>query len=142
MVTRNNVPKTRGRPFAPGNPGRPKGARHKTTLLAEKLMQADAESIVKAVISAAQAGDIGACKLILNRIAPVQKDRVRFTMPKVETAGDAARAMTSVIGAVADGVVSPSEAEAISRVIASFVAALEISDFEARLSRLELRVAA
>jgi hypothetical protein len=39
---RNNAAKTRGRPFEPGNPGRPKGARHKATLLAERLMQAGA----------------------------------------------------------------------------------------------------
>ncbi len=48
---RNNGPTTRGRPFAQGNPGRPKGARHRTTLLAEKLMQSDAKAIVEAVLA-------------------------------------------------------------------------------------------
>ena len=32
---RNGRVVSRGRPFAKGNPGRPRGARHKTTVLAE-----------------------------------------------------------------------------------------------------------
>jgi hypothetical protein len=139
---RKNGAKTpRGRPFTAGNPGRPRGARNKVTVLAEKLMTDSAESIVKAAISAAQAGDIGACKLILDRIAPIAKDRVTFPMAKVATAADASRAMTDVIAAVSTGAISPAEGEAVSRIISAFVAALEISDFEQRLSRLELRVA-
>ncbi len=49
-----------------GNPaGKPKGARHKTT-----LMQDDAERIVNAVITAACNGDMTAAKIILDRICP------------------------------------------------------------------------
>jgi hypothetical protein len=140
---RKNAGKTpRGRPFAPGNPGRPKGARHKTTILAEKLMQADAEAIVKAVIDAAKGGDMTAAKIVLDRIAPVQKDRTAFRMRDLVTAADASRAMSDVITAVAAGTISPSEGEAVSRIVASFVSTLEAGDFEARLAALELRVAA
>jgi hypothetical protein len=139
---RKNGAKTpRGRPFTAGNPGRPRGARNKVTVLAERLMAADAEAVVRAVIDAAKAGDVGACKLILDRVAPIAKDRTAFRMAKVETAADASRAMSDVIAAVAAGTISPGEGEAVSRIISAFVAALEISDFEQRLSRLELRVA-
>jgi len=42
-----------------GNPaGKPKGARHKTTLLAERLMQDDVEKIVNAVLTAARNGNM------------------------------------------------------------------------------------
>lgn len=139
---RKNGGKTRGRPFAPGNPGRPKGARNRVTLLAERLMVADAESVVRAVIDAAKGGDVAAAKVILDRVAPIAKDRTAFRLRGLETAADAAAAMGDVIAAVAAGTISPSEGEAVSRIISAFVAALEISDFEARLSRLELRVAA
>jgi hypothetical protein len=48
--SRNNVRKTRvrgiGRPFAKGNPGRPKGARHKATVAAEALLDGEAEALV------------------------------------------------------------------------------------------------
>ena len=60
-----SAPKTRGRPFGPGNPGKPKGARHKVTMLAEKLMADDAESVVRAVLTAATEGDMVAARLVL-----------------------------------------------------------------------------
>jgi hypothetical protein len=59
-----------------GNPaGKPKGARHKTTLMAERLMQDDVENIVNAVLTAARNGDMMAAKIILDRIAPVRRSR-------------------------------------------------------------------
>jgi hypothetical protein len=52
-VTENSAKKQRGAPFRKGqsgNPsGKPKGARNRTTVLAEKLMQDDARDIVQAV---------------------------------------------------------------------------------------------
>ena len=54
VVSGNNAPKTRGRLFPPGNPGRPRGARHKTTLLAQRLMQCEAQAIVSVVVEAAK----------------------------------------------------------------------------------------
>ena len=44
----------RGGVFPPGNPGRPRGARHKTTLLAQRLMQCEAQAIVSVVVEAAK----------------------------------------------------------------------------------------
>src|ERR1700730_16479084 len=59
-----------------GNPAGPaKGTRHKITLLAEKLMQGDVENVVTAVVDAARKGDMTAAKIILDRIAPVRRDR-------------------------------------------------------------------
>jgi hypothetical protein len=67
-----------------GNPaGKPKGARHKTTLLAEKLMQDDVEKIVNAVLTAARNGDMMAAKIILDRIAPVGRSS-SFDLPRIE----------------------------------------------------------
>src|ERR1700730_10926676 len=51
-----------------GNPaGKPKGARHKATLMAERLMQDDVGEIVRAVVTAARNGDMMAAKIILDR---------------------------------------------------------------------------
>ena len=67
-----------------GNPaGKPKGARHKTTILAERLMHDDAEKIVNAVIAAACNGDMTAAKIILDRIAPVRRSS-SFDLPRIE----------------------------------------------------------
>ena len=100
-----------------GNPsGKPKGARHKTTLLAEKLMQDDAEKIVKAVIDATQKGDMTAARIVLDRIAPARRDNpVSFELPKIENAADAAKGMSAILDAVAAGDMTPSEANEVSR---------------------------
>jgi hypothetical protein len=68
-TSRKNASKTRGKPFEPGNPGKPKAARHQTTIAAEKLMQGDSEAIVRAVIDAAKGGDMTAARIVLDRIA-------------------------------------------------------------------------
>jgi hypothetical protein len=60
--------------LAPGyraNPsGKPKGTRHRATMLAEKLFDKDAAKIVRKVVAAAQAGEPWAAKLVIERIIP------------------------------------------------------------------------
>jgi hypothetical protein len=138
---RKNERKTRGRPFGPGNPGKPKGARHKTTLLAEKLMQDDAKEVVKAVIDAAKGGDMTAARLVLDRIHPPRKDGpVSFELPKIETVADALTASAAVLAAVATGDLTPGEAIDISRLIEGFVKTFEVTEIELRLRQLEGRL--
>ena len=78
-----------------GNPaGMPKGTRHRATMLAEKLMEDDAENIVRAVVSAAKAGDPTAMRLCVERLVPLRKGRpVVFDLPPVKTAADIAGAV-------------------------------------------------
>ena len=68
-----------GRPFRPGesgNPnGRPAGARNRVSALALKLMDADAEPVIVALIQAAKGGDVAAIKLVLERVAPLPRNR-------------------------------------------------------------------
>src|SRR5215204_4346329 len=54
--------------FKPGNPGRPKGARHKTTLAIEALLDGEAEALTRKAIELAKAGDLVALRLCLDRI--------------------------------------------------------------------------
>jgi hypothetical protein len=61
-----------------GNPaGMSKGTRHRATMLAEKLMEDDAENTVQAVVNAAKAGDPTAMRLCIERLVPV---RFRFAV--------------------------------------------------------------
>jgi Family of unknown function (DUF5681) len=102
-----------------GNPaGKPKGARHKTTILAERLMQDDVEKIVNAVLTAARNGDMMAAKIILDRIAPVRRGQgVFFDLPKIERSDDEVAARAAILSAVADGNLMPGEAVEISQLI-------------------------
>ena len=144
-MAENTAGKQRGKPFPKGrsgNPrGKPKGARHKTTLLAEKLMQDDAENIVNAVLTAARAGDMTAAKIVLDRIAPARRDSpVPFTLPKIKRPADAVAASAAILAAVADGRLTPGEALEVSKLIEGFVKTLEVAELEERLNELEERM--
>jgi hypothetical protein len=142
-MAENSGPNQGGRfqPGQSGNPaGKPRGARHKTTLLAEKLMQGDAADVVKKVIEAAKGGDMTAARIVLDRIAPARRDSpVTIALPKIESAADAAKAMAAILAVVASGAVTPSEADQVAKIAAAFVSTLESSEFEARLRALEKR---
>jgi hypothetical protein len=122
-----------------GNPaGKPRGARHATTVLAEKLMHDDAEEVVKAVISAAKGGDMPAARLILERIAPARKDRpINFDMPAIGAVADLPKATNAIIEAVSKGEITPSEASELGKVVDAHVKAIEVTDLNERIARLE-----
>ena len=108
LSARNNAPKTRGRPFARGNPGRPKGARHKTTLALEALLDGEAEALTRKAVEMALAGDTTAMRLCFERILPARRDRpVSFALPAIGTAADAARGAAALVQAVASGELTP-----------------------------------
>jgi hypothetical protein len=140
MAEGGNNGRTTGGRFGPGNPGRPKGARHKTTILAEKLMQADAEEVVKAVLTAAKSGDMTAARIVLDRLCPARKDNpVSFSLPKIESAADAVSAHSAILEAVVAGEITPGEAAEVSKLIDGFVKTLELAEIDERLKRLEGR---
>lgn len=139
----NSAGKQRGgfRPGQSGNPaGKPPGTRHRVTVLAEKLMADDAESVVRAVIGAAQAGDMTAARLVLDRIAPVRKGRpVPLPLPTVEDVAGVMAALGVTVQAMADGEISPDEAATIAGVLEVKRRAIETEEFETRLRALEER---
>jgi hypothetical protein len=138
--TRNNAERTRGRPFERGNPGRPRGARNRATIAAEALLDGEAEALTRRAIELALAGDGSALRLCLERLVPARRDRpIAFELPAIETASDASRAMGAILVAVAAGDVTPSEAEAVGKLIETHLRALEATEFERRLGALEGR---
>ena len=141
---RNNGTTTEGRnpdgTFAPGNPGRPRGARHKTTLAIEELLDGEAEALTRKAIELAKGGDMAALRLCLERIAPARKDApVRFHLPAINSAREAAEAASAVLAAVSEGEITPVEGAAVMALLEQYRRALEASDFEARISALEER---
>jgi len=136
--SRNNVAKTRGRPFAKGNPGRPKGARHRATVLAEMLFDGGAEALSRKAIELALAGDTVALRLCIERILPPRRERVvAFSLPLVRSAADVAGAMAAVVEAAATGTILPGEAAEFGKILETYMRALEVTQFEQRLRLLE-----
>jgi len=124
--------------FGPGNTGKPKGARHKTTLAIEGLLDGQAEALTQAAIDKALSGDTVALRICLDRIAPARKDAaVSFDMPAIETMEDATNAARAIVRAVADGDVTPLEAATVMTVVDQFRRALETTEIERRITALE-----
>jgi hypothetical protein len=124
--------------FGPGNPGRPKGARHKVTVAAQALLDGEAEALTRKAVEMALSGDAAALRLVLERVVPPRKDSpVAFTLPPVTSAADAAAAMASIINAVANGELTPGEASTVAALVEQYRRTLETADIEARISALE-----
>jgi hypothetical protein len=135
-------PKRRGRPFKPGrsgNPsGRPKGARNTVTLMLEALLDGEAEGIARKAIELAKAGDSRALKACFDRLLPAHHGRpVTFRLPDIKTAADLPKASAALLSAAADGELTPSEACELARLVDVHVRALELTDINERLARLE-----
>jgi len=131
---------TQWKPGQSGNAsGRPRGARHRSTELLERLMLEDARSIVGAVVTRALAGDITAAKLILDRLLPAPRDRhLSIDLPACADAAGVAAAQAAVIDAVAVGELRPSEGVALADLLELRRRAIETTDLEIRLAALEL----
>ena len=65
--------KIRGRPFKPGNRGRPPGSKNKTTQILEQLAEGQAEQLVQKVLEQALAGDVSSQRMIFDRVWPPRK---------------------------------------------------------------------
>ena len=124
--------------FAPGNPGKPTGSRHRATMAALALLDGEAESLTRQAVTMALAGDATALRLCLERIAPPRKDvPVAFALPAMTTAKDAATAAAAVLGAVASGALTPTEGAHIMGLIEAYRRTLETTELEGRVTALE-----
>jgi hypothetical protein len=136
--SRNNAGTTRGRPFPPGNPGRPKGARHKVTQAMEALLAGEGEALTRRAIDMALAGDAVALRLCLDRLLPTLRERpVAVELPPLTGPKDAVAASAALLAAVTAGEIAPGEAREIGRLLELHLKALELHNIDARLAALE-----
>jgi hypothetical protein len=115
-------PMRRGRPFGKGesgNPrGRPPGARNRTTLAAEALLEGEAEALTHKLVELALSGDIAALRICVDRILPRPRERrVNFDMPPLLTRADGKKAMHAITCALAAGDITINEALQLSQVV-------------------------
>tara|TARA_R110000787_G_scaffold68701_4_gene153444 strand:+ start:4498 stop:4971 length:474 start_codon:yes stop_codon:yes gene_type:complete len=131
-----------GRPFKPGNPGRPNGSRHKTTLAIQALLDGEGEALTRKAVELALAGDVTALRLCLERITPARKDApVLFELRPMDGAASAATAMGAILSSVASGGLTPGEASGLAGLVEAYRKALETTELETRLKALEERQA-
>jgi Family of unknown function (DUF5681) len=135
----------RGRPFKKGRSGNPggrrRGSRNRATLAAAALLAGESEALTRKAVEMALAGDPTAMRLCMERVLPPCRERtVKFSLPSIdgtltgETCGpsahDVSLAMNAVTSALAQGEITPGEAERIAGVVDTFVRAIETTKKE------------
>lgn len=124
--------------FAPGNPGKPPGSRHRATIAVQALLEGEAEALTRKAVERALEGDVTALRLCLERVAPVRKEpAVTFDLPPMTTASDAVQAAAAVLAAVAGGELTPSEGAHVMALVETYRRTLETTELEARIAALE-----
>lgn len=137
---RNGRANTRGRPFPPGNPGKPPGTRSRATMAAEALLDGEAEKLTRIAIDKALEGDSVALRLCLERLVPPRKDSpVRVELPPIGSVADVVGASAAVLGAVGAGEITPDEASRVMVLLTAHKAIVETGELERRIAALEER---
>jgi hypothetical protein len=132
------IRKPRGRPFRPGNSGRPAGSKNRTTQLLENLAEGEAEQIIQKVLQKAKAGDDACLRMLMDRLWPPRKGQpVKLNTPPLKTSADVLTAIVSLWSAIAEGQLTPDEASALSIVAERSVAAISGQEALKRIETLE-----
>jgi hypothetical protein len=130
-------------PGQSGNPaGRPRGSRNKKTLALEALLEGESEAVLQKMITFAKMGDDVAMRLCVERMMAPRRERpVPVQLPRIESDADARKASADVLEALAEGEVTPKEAEHLLRAVAGAAVIMQSSETAERLKWLEERVA-
>lgn len=128
----------RFRPGVSGNPkGKPKGSRHRSTLIAEQLIDGASEAILSKCVELAKAGDAVALRLCVERLVPRRSSVVALDLPAIARAADVAAGFSAILAAAASGQISLGEAKEFMALVDGARRAFEVSELSARLSALE-----
>jgi hypothetical protein len=122
-----------------GNPaGRPRGVRNKATLALAALLQEAGPRLMQEGIDRALDGDSLILRCCIARLAPVARGRpVELDLAEGSEAGDVLASLTATVRAMAEGAISPLEANDVAQVIELQRRAIETEDLALRLTRLE-----
>jgi hypothetical protein len=136
-----NAKNTRGRPFAKGNPGKPKGARHKRTLIAERLPNEQFEEVITAVYRAARDDrDMAAARILCDRLWPVRKVLpAPFSIQRCTDARGIIQALGDIIQAVACGELTIDEGQGLAALLDTQRKTIETQELQERIEALEAR---
>jgi hypothetical protein len=132
----------RGKPFPKGisgNPaGKPPGARNRTTLAVQELLNGEAEKLTRKCVELALGGDSTALRLCMERLAPPPKDRpIDFPIPAATTAREINIALSKVAEAVGTGTLTPGEGNSVAALLEVHRRGIETTNLEDRVERLE-----
>jgi hypothetical protein len=103
--------------------------RHRRTLIAQALLDSEAETITRKCIDLALEGDPTALKLCMERLVPPRKEwPVEFTMPQLHSGTDTTAVMVAIIQAAAEGRILLSQALDFAKLLHLFSQTASASD--------------
>ena len=130
--------RVRGRPFEPGNPGRPPGSKNKLTRFLEELVENEGETLTRKLIELAKAGNPRSLLYCMDRLLPLRRSQpINLELPKIDRVQDVALATAAVADAVSNGTITPEEASHVVRLLDSYANAIIASDIAVRSEKVE-----
>jgi hypothetical protein len=133
----NEPKRDKGGKWLKGKSPNPKGRPTTATAELKRQLSRHGEAVVQTVVDAALAGDLHACKLVLDRISPPLKAvaaPVNVTLPVDAGLAGTARAF---VEAAASGKMPPDIAGQLVTAVASLARIVEIDELTKRIEALE-----
>ena len=130
---------TKFKPGKSGNPaGRPLGSKNKATIAMQAFLKGEADTLTRKCVEMAMDGDTTAMRLCLERIVPPCKELpLEVKLPSITSSEKLAKATAKIIREVAAGNLTPSQGEAMTRLLGHHQKALELADLDQRIKALE-----
>ena len=125
--------RTRGRPFAKGNPGRKPGSKNKVTVIGHALLKEAEEKLLRKAIEMAEGGDGAMLKFLLDRLLPKE----RCIELSANDGCDAVERCEAILEDVCAGRIAPNEGAALASLVASYVRIVEFAEIDERLQAIE-----
>jgi hypothetical protein len=129
----------RGRPFEKGNPGRRRGSKNRRSLVSAALLADEEQKLVRKAVHLAEAGDVQMLKFLLGRVLPRERV-ITVDLPPMVHADDAVDGLGSIMHAVSEGKISPSEGAALATIVNSYSRAIDVADMVKRLEGIETKM--
>jgi hypothetical protein len=126
--------------FGPGNPGRPRGARNRATVVASTIIDDNLGEIAERCVQLAKDGDRQCILALLKLRIPAQRKSLidqPIELPVMATSKDALDALRVIAEAAALGEIDGDHARLLVAIIEAFLKSSEIVDFDQRLRALE-----
>lgn len=121
--------------------GRPVGSRHKASLIAQQLLDGEAEIITRKAIELAKGGDVTCIRLCLERLLAVKKDHpIGVKLPTATCAQDLPGLVAKILALATNGDITPAEAKELCAIVESSRRVIETAELEARVEELKRRV--
>lgn len=132
--------------FKPGNKcgkGRAEGSRNRVTISAMNLLKDEEHALSRTAIESALNGNVQMLQFCLSRILPPPPKDEAIKLDGMPVCADmsSAQALSSfVLGRLAEGKLTPSQANIVSGIVERHIRCLQVTDLEQRLAVIEERL--